>query len=82
MTISRAYALEHFDEICERAENGEEIVLDAPGKPQLKLMTQTEQKQGGTSAEAVASMLDFMRSRPQYPGKIDYRALIAEGRRY
>ena len=33
MTISRAYALEHFDEICERAENGEEIVLQRPGKP-------------------------------------------------
>ena len=57
-------------------------MLDAPGKPQLMLVPQTEEKQGGSSAEAVASMLDFMRSRPRHPGKIDYRELIEEGRRY
>ena len=82
MTISRAYALEHFDEICERAENGEEIVLDSPGKPQLKLVPQLqEEKQGGSSAEAVASMLEFMHSRPPLEG-VTIRELINEGRRY
>lgn len=81
MTISRTYALEHFDEICERAENGEEIVLERPGKAGLKLVTQPDEKQGGSSAEAVASMLEFMRSRPRLEG-ITIRELIEEGRRY
>ena len=83
MTISRAYALEHFDEICERAENGEEIVLERPGKPGLTLVPRpAEQHQSGSSPEAVRDMLNFMDSQPKYPGRIDYRALINEGRRF
>ena len=81
MKISRAYALEHFDEICERAENGEEIVLEIPGKAKLKLVPQADEKQGGSSSEAVASMLEFMRSRPPLEG-VTIRELIDEGRRY
>lgn len=82
MTISRAYALEHFDEICERAENGEEIVLERPGRAGLALVPQGEIRSGGSSPEAVKAMLDFMDSQPKHPGAIDYRALISEGRRF
>ncbi len=81
MTISRAYALEHFDEICERAENGEEIVLERPGKAGLTLVPHAEERRGGSSPEAVASMLEFMRSRPRLEG-VTIRELIEEGRRY
>jgi hypothetical protein len=81
MTISRAYALEHFDEICERAENGEEIVLERPGKTGLALVPRADKPKGGSTPEAVKAMLEFMDSQPKYPGRIDYRALINEGRR-
>ena len=81
MTISRAYALEHFDEICERAENGEEIVLERPGKPGLTLVPRPVEARK-TAVEAVESIRRHMEAQPSYEGKIDYRALINEGRRF
>ena len=82
MTISRAYALEHFDEICERAENGEEILLERPGKAGLALVPRPAAAPTRTADEAVESIRRHMQSQPRYEGKIDYRALINEGRRF
>ena len=86
MTISRAYALEHFDEICERAENGEEIMLERPGKAGLTLVrrpavehTAEQRKRAEQAADSIRRHMD---SQPRYEGKIDYRALINEGRRF
>ena len=81
MTITRQYALEHFDEFCDRAERGEEIVLKRPGHPGLTLAPKP-QEQGGSSPEAVEAMREFMRAQPRIEGRINYRKLIEEGRRY
>jgi antitoxin (DNA-binding transcriptional repressor) of toxin-antitoxin stability system len=81
MTISRQYAMDHFDEICERAEAGEVIVLERPGKSGLMLVPQTLEG-SGSSLEAVEGMREFIRSRPVERGQIDYRSLMEEGHRY
>jgi len=81
MTISRQYAIDHFDEICERADAGEVIVLERPGKPGLTLVPR-HVSEGASSLEAVEDMREFIRSRPVERGQIDYRALVEEGRRY
>ena len=81
MTISRQYALEHFDEVCDRAERGEDIVLERPGKAALRLVPQSATQKQGSSPEAVQAMIDFMNSRPKLEG-ITVRQLIEEGRKY
>lgn len=82
MTISRDYALEHFDEICERAENGEEIVLERPGKTGLALVPRPRPAEGKkTPAEAAEAIRRMMQARKPLEG-ITIRELIDEGRRY
>jgi antitoxin (DNA-binding transcriptional repressor) of toxin-antitoxin stability system len=42
MTVSAQYAATHFDEILSAAENGEEVRIDRPDNPGIRLVVEEE----------------------------------------
>ena len=80
MTVNRQYALEHFEELCDRAEHGEEIVLERPGHASIALIPKPRFAQQ-SAHDAIEAIRESMRDRPPLQG-VTIRELIDEGRRY
>jgi prevent-host-death family protein len=75
-----ADAKARFSELVARAEGGEAITIKRHGQPVARLVpiaADSEDARRERHEEFVA----WVKSRPRYPGLIDYKALINEGRR-
>jgi prevent-host-death family protein len=76
-----ADAKARFSELLHRAENGESITIKRHGQAVAKIVPATKD-QAERRRSAVADLLAWRETLPVFPGKIDYKALVNEGRKY
>jgi prevent-host-death family protein len=76
-----ADAKARFSELLTRAENGESITIKRHGQAVAKIVPVTQNDMQRRRA-AAADLLAWSKAQPVFPGKIDYKALINEGRKY
>jgi prevent-host-death family protein len=78
--FAAADAKARFSELLSRAEAGEEITIKKHGQPVARLVPVS----GGdleVRRQRHEEFVAWVKSRPVYAGRIDYKALINEGRR-
>jgi len=76
-----ADAKARFSELLTRAENGESITIKRHGQPVAKIVPANLDDVQKRRA-AVAELVTWNKSLPVFPGTIDYKALVNDGRKY
>ena len=78
-----AEAKARFSELVSRAEAGEAIVIKRHGQPVVQLVAVPSIDEPKRRYQAVEDFIAWRNEHVKpFPGRIDYKALISEGRKY
>ena len=78
-TVGALEARTHWSELLEMVHQGKEVIITKRGKPIAKLIP-VRQDGARMKAEMETLLREFDQIRDRVQGKIDIKALIAEGR--
>jgi prevent-host-death family protein len=78
-----AEAKARFSELVARAQAGEAITIKRHGQPVARLVPVASAEAGEQRRQAVEDFIAWRNANVEpFPGRIDYKALIDEGRKY